>query len=91
VAPAFVSILFCLPTVRPVTSINMNYASVITIGVLILSGLYYAVSARHWYTGPRSFTGGAFAAAENHSPEYSPSELSTEDMRKKGVGTEMHV
>ena len=34
----FVSVIFSLPTLLPVTSVNMNYASVITGGVVILSG-----------------------------------------------------
>lgn len=34
----FVCVIFSLPTVLPVTKENMNYASVITVGVIILSG-----------------------------------------------------
>lgn len=34
----FVCVLFSLPTIRPVTPDNMNYAAVITCGVVILSG-----------------------------------------------------
>ena len=34
----FVCVLFSLPTVLPVTPDNMNYASVITVGVVVLSG-----------------------------------------------------
>ena len=33
----FASVLFSLPTYFPVTAVNMNYASVITAGVIILS------------------------------------------------------
>ena len=33
----FVSVLFSLPTYFPVTAENMNYASVITVGVIALS------------------------------------------------------
>jgi hypothetical protein len=33
----FVSVLFSLPTYFPVTAENMNYASVITVGVIVLS------------------------------------------------------
>jgi hypothetical protein len=32
-----VAIILCFPTVRPVTKLNMNYASVITTGVVFLS------------------------------------------------------
>ncbi|OSX57878.1 hypothetical protein POSPLADRAFT_1155215 [Postia placenta MAD-698-R-SB12] len=34
----FVCVIFCIPTELPVTSTNMNYASVITVGVIVLSG-----------------------------------------------------
>jgi hypothetical protein len=34
---SFVAIILCFPTERPVTKLNMNYASVITIGVVFLS------------------------------------------------------
>jgi amino acid transporter len=34
----FIIVLFSLPNLRPVTPGNMNYASVITIGVIVLSG-----------------------------------------------------
>ncbi|KAH7096164.1 APC amino acid permease [Auriculariales sp. MPI-PUGE-AT-0066] len=50
----FISVIFSLPTVRPVTKDTMNYASVITVGVLVLSLLWYFVQARHHYVGPIS-------------------------------------
>ncbi|KAL4063036.1 hypothetical protein V8B97DRAFT_1598140 [Scleroderma yunnanense] len=34
----FISVIFSLPTTLPDTWENMNYVSVITIGVIILSG-----------------------------------------------------
>lgn len=34
----FMSVIFSLPTILPVTRENMNYASVITIGVVVVSG-----------------------------------------------------
>lgn len=37
----FVCVIFSLPTILPVTKENMNYAVVITAGVVILSGLWY--------------------------------------------------
>lgn len=42
-----------MPTIRPVTAENMNYASVITVGVMSLAGLWYLISARKYYDGPR--------------------------------------
>jgi hypothetical protein len=34
----FIVVIFSLPNIRPVTKDNMNYASVITVGVVALSG-----------------------------------------------------
>jgi len=50
----FVSVIFSLPTIMPVTPQNMNYACVITGGVVILSGLWYVISAHRHYHGPTS-------------------------------------
>lgn len=43
-----------MPTIHPVTAENMNYSSVITAGVMILAGLWYLISARKYYDGPRT-------------------------------------
>jgi amino acid transporter len=37
----FIVVIFSLPNYLPVTKNNMNYASVITVGVVLLSGLWY--------------------------------------------------
>ncbi|PPQ77882.1 hypothetical protein CVT25_015369 [Psilocybe cyanescens] len=50
----FICVIFSLPTVRPVTGDNMNYASVITIGVIFLASIWYILGARKHYTGPKS-------------------------------------
>ncbi|KAF8172767.1 APC amino acid permease [Mycena galopus ATCC 62051] len=50
----FVCVIFSFPTVKPVTSLNMNYASVITVGVMFLSLVWYVLDAHKHYTGPRS-------------------------------------
>ncbi|KAG1744633.1 APC amino acid permease [Suillus paluster] len=50
----FVCIIFSLPTVFPVTKDNMNYAAVIAIGVVVLSGIWYIISAHRHYHGPTS-------------------------------------
>ena len=47
-----ITILFVLPPVYPVNATNMNYASVGVGAVVILSGLGYLLSARHWFQGP---------------------------------------
>ncbi|EEB96211.1 hypothetical protein MPER_04693, partial [Moniliophthora perniciosa FA553] len=46
----FVCVVFALPTVRPVTPENMNYASVITIGVMVLA-LHYHGPQSNLHTG----------------------------------------
>jgi hypothetical protein len=39
----FVIVIFSIPTVKPVTPINMNYASVMVVGVMVLAGFWYLV------------------------------------------------
>ncbi|KAI9607004.1 hypothetical protein KEM48_001661 [Puccinia striiformis f. sp. tritici PST-130] len=51
---SFVVVILALPTVIPVTALNMNYASIITFVVISLSTTWYLTSARHWYVGPKS-------------------------------------
>ncbi|VDB94041.1 unnamed protein product [Peniophora sp. CBMAI 1063] len=50
----FVSVIFSLPTVLPVTRATMNYASVITGSVVILSLIWYFLGGRRHYKGPAS-------------------------------------
>ncbi|RDB23394.1 putative amino-acid permease C15C4.04c [Hypsizygus marmoreus] len=50
----FICVIFSLPTVRPVTAQNMNYASVITVGVMVLSFAWYILGAHKHYIGPQS-------------------------------------
>ncbi|GJE92870.1 amino acid permease [Phanerochaete sordida] len=55
----FVVIIFAMPNYLPVTPQNMNYASAITGGVVIISMAWYAVSGRRHYKGPLSLLAGA--------------------------------
>ena len=50
----FEVIILIMPTLYPVTATNMNYSSIITAGVMLLAGLWYLVSARKYYDGPRT-------------------------------------
>jgi amino acid transporter len=51
---AFITILFILPTANPITPTNFNY-SIVAVGVVVLfAWLYWLVSARQWFTGPRA-------------------------------------
>ncbi|CDS14519.1 hypothetical protein LRAMOSA06688 [Lichtheimia ramosa] len=45
-------VLFILPTQWPVDPDNMNYAVLPYAFIMLASGLWFAVSARHWFTGP---------------------------------------
>ena len=49
---AFITVLFMLPQVSPVTLGTFNYAPVAVLVVLGFAGGYWALSARRWFTGP---------------------------------------
>ncbi|RMZ91401.1 hypothetical protein DV736_g1363, partial [Chaetothyriales sp. CBS 134916] len=48
----FVSIIFILPTVRPVTAQNMNYAIAFLAAIFIAAAVWWYAGGRKWYTGP---------------------------------------
>jgi amino acid permease (GABA permease) len=50
---ALITVLFLLPTQSPITVKDFNYTSVAIAVVLGFSGIWWLVSARHWFTGPR--------------------------------------
>lgn len=43
---SFELVLFCMPTALPVTATSMNYASVVFVGFLLISAVWYVVHAR---------------------------------------------
>ncbi len=49
----FISVLFMLPTKSPVTSETFNYTPVAVLVVLGFAGIWWLVSARRWFTGPK--------------------------------------
>ncbi|WP_326790862.1 amino acid permease [Streptomyces sp. NBC_00151] len=49
---AFITVLFMLPQVSPVTAETFNYAPVAVLAVLGFAGGWWLLSARHWFTGP---------------------------------------
>ncbi|EPE33795.1 hypothetical protein GLAREA_06808 [Glarea lozoyensis ATCC 20868] len=53
----FEVVLFSMPTVLPVTSISMNYASVVLVGFGVLAGAWYGIYARKVYKGPPASDG----------------------------------
>ncbi|KAF2431328.1 amino acid transporter [Tothia fuscella] len=48
----FVTIIFILPTNRPVTANTMNYAAAFLVAILVASTVYWFAGGRKWYTGP---------------------------------------
>ena len=50
---AFISVLFMLPQVNPITRNTFNYTPVAVLVVLGFAGIWWVVSARRWFTGPK--------------------------------------
>ena len=48
----FVSIIFILPTVRPVTALTMNYAIAFLALILLAALIWWYLGGRRYYTGP---------------------------------------
>jgi amino acid permease (GABA permease) len=48
-----ISVLFMLPTASPITHTNFNYTVIAVVAVLGFAAIYWAVSARKWFTGPK--------------------------------------
>ena len=49
----FITILFMLPQFGPINRTTFNYAVVAVVVVIGYAGIYWLVSARKWFTGPR--------------------------------------
>jgi len=50
---AIISILFILPVYSPITHSNFNYTIVAVAVVLGFAGIYWLVSAKNWFKGPK--------------------------------------
>ena len=48
----FIAIIFMLPQAQPINITTFNYAPIVFLVVIGGVGLWYAVSARHWFKGP---------------------------------------
>ncbi len=48
-----ITILFMLPQVGPITFTTFNYAVIAVLVVIGFAGIYWLVSARHWFKGPK--------------------------------------
>ncbi|RAH58757.1 amino acid transporter [Aspergillus piperis CBS 112811] len=64
----FVSIIFVLPTDRPVTPDNMNYACVFLVFVLLFALVYWFISGKRFYHGPITEAVVADSASESNLP-----------------------
>jgi amino acid permease (GABA permease) len=49
----FIAVLFVLPQVYPITLATFNYAIVAVAVVLVGTGVWWMVSARNWFKGPK--------------------------------------
>jgi amino acid permease (GABA permease) len=49
----FITVLFMLPTASPITATNFNYTVIAVVVVLGFAGIWWVVSARKWFTGPK--------------------------------------
>jgi amino acid transporter len=49
----FISVLFMLPTANPITPVTFNYTPVVVLGTLVILVVWWMVSVRHWFKGPR--------------------------------------
>ena len=50
---AFITILFMLPTEKPINIDDFNYTVVAVVAVIGFAGIWWLASARTWFTGPR--------------------------------------
>lgn len=78
----FVSIIFIMPTIRPVTAENMNYAIVYLAGILVFSALYWYIQGRKFYTGP-------VVEAEMTPEDGSQARSSDEEVERTKISKEM--
>jgi amino acid permease (GABA permease) len=49
----FITVLFMLPTASPVTASTFNYTPIAVLAVLGFAGIWWLVSAKNWFTGPK--------------------------------------
>ena len=49
----FICIMFLLPQYHPITRLTFNYTPIAVVAVIGFAGIYWAVSARKWFKGPK--------------------------------------
>jgi amino acid permease (GABA permease) len=76
---AVITVLFMLPTVSPITAKSFNYTPVAVAAVLGFAGLWWLLSARHWFTGPKTQSPAeASEPAEDVRPPEAPADRPSE-------------
>lgn len=70
----FVTIIFVMPTIRPVTADNMNYAIVFLVFILFCALVYWWIRGKKFYTGP-------VIEAEVHEDEMASSSSASQEKR----------
>lgn len=78
----FVSIIFLMPTIRPVTPDNMNYAVVFLAFILLCAAVFWYIRGKKYYTGPIIE---AEIGDEVSSPSLSDQEKKETERREPGV------
>jgi amino acid permease (GABA permease) len=66
----FITVLFMLPTTSPVTSKTFNYTPLAVLLVLGFAGVWWFVSARRWFAGPKVQGTAEELAAIEHDLEF---------------------
>ena len=77
----FISILFMLPTIQPITVVTFNYTPVVVLGTLAILTIWWFVSVRHWFKGPQA----QGSAAELHAIEQQVGETVVVDDEFEGI------
>jgi len=49
----FTSCIFILPFEYPITASNMNYSSLVVFAIAFIATVFWVLSARHWFKGPK--------------------------------------
>lgn len=82
----FVSIIFILPTVRPVAALTMNYAAAFLGLIALFAVVYWYISGRKFYTGPLIEAVVDVNDSQQIVKDNSSGEYTGMDTKERGVG-----
>ncbi|KAL8772975.1 MAG: hypothetical protein Q9209_001995 [Squamulea sp. 1 TL-2023] len=86
----FASIIFILPTVRPVSGETMNYAIAFLGAILIFSAFFWYIGGRRYYTGPvveAEINENAFRERGNGSGSSGEISRTPEEKQRQGIAS----